>query len=62
MAVKKSFTIKSVELILEAKADSKVGAGELMVRVPVMLCPCTIFAVKSKARVNKSSHLPKWSD
>ena len=33
MAMKESFTIKSVELALGAKADSKVGAGELVVRV-----------------------------
>ena len=33
MAMKELFTIKSVELVLGAKADSKVGAGELMVRV-----------------------------
>lgn len=35
MAMKKPFTIKSLELVIEAKADGKfeVGAGELMVRV-----------------------------
>ena len=35
MAMKKPFTIKSLELVIGAKADGKfeVGAGELMVRV-----------------------------
>ena len=36
--MKKPFTIKSLELLIEAKADRKfeVGAGELMVRVHVV--------------------------
>ena len=33
MATKKPFTIKLVDLVLGVKAGSKVGAGELMVRV-----------------------------
>ena len=35
MAMKKPFTIKSLELVIGAKADGKfeVGAGELMVRM-----------------------------
>ena len=35
MAMKKPFTIKSLELVIGAKADGKfeAGAGELMVRV-----------------------------
>ena len=37
MAMKKPFTIKSLELVIGAKADGKfeVGAGELMVRVVI---------------------------
>ena len=31
--MKESFTVNPVELVLGAKGDSKVGAGELMVRV-----------------------------
>ena len=33
MAMKEPFTIKSLELVLGTKADSEMGAEELMVRV-----------------------------